>query len=240
MKKRLITLLGFSAMATAAVACVLGTSGNFGKTNIAGVEADTFAYDAASVTTRRIYFVNNEKDGNYWYQGYELSAQVWYGETYSGFVNATEIYGNYYYCVDFESDVVGFLGGNLHFELRAKTGEGVDDYAYTKTCYNIPALNNKAFDVVYIDNGIPVIGSTVGVGENMTIIACVLDHYATCTPSYASGYNGYPQLYKDFIEPNKTVIDANNDATKCEEGTVGINTKIAKLEQQYSLTGWTI
>lgn len=205
-------------------------------------KAATFVYDASSVTTRRIYFVNND-NGGYWYRGWNLEAQVWYGETYSGWVATTEIYDNYYYCVDFESNVAGFLGGDLHIEFRVKTGE--ESYAYTKTCYNIPALNNKAFDVIYIDNGKPVIGTTLGVGDNIAIIGCVLDHYETCEQNYASGFYGYPQLYKDFIEQNQTEID-NSSATITDKDEYGVDqtytvkAKIKQLKDLYDANGWTV
>ena len=228
------------ASVTSVLACglVVGLAAGNGTSGFS-FDAKAAAYDASTVTTRRIYFINNNSGGT-WYSGYPLSAQVWYGSTYSGFVNASEIYGNYYYCVDFTSSVEGFLGGDLHFELRAKTGEGDKDYAYTSTCYNIPSLDKKAFDVIYINNGAPSIGLTVDVGENTGIISSVLDHYSTCDASYANGYNGYPQLKKDFLDPNATAIATYGNTTMCEEGTVSINTKIAKLEQQYTLKGWTV
>lgn len=232
--KGIKVLLGLSitAVGLTAVGAGIAITQNE-KSAIVQTNAATFNYDANNVFQRRIYFVNND-NGGYWYQGWNLEAQVWYGSTYSGFVGCTEIYGKYYYCVDFTSEVVGFLGGDLHIEFRVLDGT----YKYTSTCYNIPAIDKKSFDVVYLNNGSPSLGSTVDVGENTDIIASVLDHYQTCTTNYASGYYGYPQLLVDFITSNQTAINNHGDTTMCEEGTYSINAKIAKLSSLYTANGW--
>lgn len=234
-KHKLLAIACASVIAVGAAAIV---AGEFGLSNhTIGTKAATFVYNAADVTTRRIYSVNNNNGGT-WYQGGELSAQVWYGTTYSGFVNAHEIYGNYYYYVDFTSEVEGFLGGDLHFELRAKTGD--DSYAYTSPLYNIPSLDKKGEDVVYVNNNKGMSLGTVNVGENATIIACVLDHYSSCAVTYSNGYNGYPQLKVGFLDPNAATIAEKGATEKCEEGNTPIADKIAMLDRLYSTNGWTV
>lgn len=227
-------LLAVTCMTLLTMGAVVGISLNnrINMSDFKSAQATTFDYNASTVTTRRIYFVNNDNNG-YWYQNYNFQAQVWYGETYSGFVDCHEIYGNYYYYVDFTSEVSGFLGGDLHFQLKVKDVE-----AYTNWCYNIPALNKKSADVVYINNNSPSVG-TVNVGENTSIIGSVLDHYSTCVAAYSNGYYGYPQLYVDFIQPNATAIASHGDATTCEGGAYTINQKIAKLNSLYTEKGWT-
>ena len=227
-------ILGLSITAIGASAVGVGiVAAQNNKAPIVQTNAATFNYDANSVFQRRIYFVNNDNGGT-WYKGWNLEAQVWYGDIYSGFVSCTEIYGEYYYCVDFTSEIAGFLGGDLHIQFRVLNGT----YQYTDWCYNIPSLGNKAFDVVYVNNGYPSLGLTVDVGDNTGIISSVLDHYKTCQTDYAKGYYGYPQLYVDFISPNQTAINKYGDTTMCEEGTVSINDKIAKLSSMYTANGW--
>lgn len=235
-KHKLLAIACASVIAVGAVAIV---AGEFGLSNhTIGTKAATFEYDASKVTTRRIYFVNNDNDG-YWYRyGYELSAQVWYGETSSGFVNVHEIYDNYFFYVDFTSEVKGFLGGDLHFQLRAKTGD--ESYAYTSELYNIPSLNNKSADVVYVNNNKGMSLGTVNVGDTAKIIACVLDHYSSCVATYSNGYNGYPQLKVDFLDPNAATIADKGATEKCEEGNTPIADKIAMLDRMYSTNGWTV
>lgn len=239
-KHKLLAIACASVIAVGAAAIV---AGEFGLSNHTfGTKAATFEYDASKVTTRRIYFVNND-NGGYWYRGFELSAQVWYGEgKYSGFVNAHEIYGNYYYYVDFTSTDPSYngpsLGGDLHFQLRAKTG--IDTYAYTEWCYNLPSLDKKGEDVVYVNNNKGMSLGTVNVGDNATIIACVLDHYSSCAVTYSSGYNGYPQLKVGFLDPNAVTIADKGATEKCEEGNTPIADKIAMLDRMYSTNGWTV
>ena len=232
--KIIIGLAMTTAFAGGVTAIAVANSNNL---RLTVTHAETFNYNANSVFERRIYFVNNDNGGT-WYKGWNLEAQVWYGDgvdaKYSGFVACTEIYGQYYYCVDFASEVEGFLGGDLHIEFRVLDGE----YKYSGKCYNIPSLGKKSFDVVYLNNGNPTLGSTVDVGNNTGIIASVLDHYQTCTTNYASGFYGYPQLMVDFVTPNQAAVTQYGDTTMCEEGTISINAKIARLKYEYDTKGW--
>ena len=47
-------------------------------------------------------------------------------------------------------------------------------------------------------------------------------------------------IENELMECLKTAIDNFGDGTMCEEGTVSIKTKIAKLNQMYTLDGWTV
>ena len=212
------------------------TAGLISSNKNNGFDSSVRAVNFSSETiTRRIYFVNNEYYEHTWYEGYDMYAYAYSLDESKNNMSekAIRIYDSYYkgfYCAD-----VTFEGVGASINVIITTSNSWSG-AQTATV-TIPALSDKTADVIWINNGNPTYGAAaLGASE----AKCVLDHISTCDPSYAFGYNAYPQLIANFNMQNIEGMEYQSIGDKDKEGHDGYNAaeKVDELERQYNKYGW--
>lgn len=208
------------------------SNNNFG---ITGAQAANVAFNVSNVTTRRIYFVNNDTNGNHWYKDKQLYVYAWYGEENSGLVASSCLYADYSNWGGIHYADVSFTGcgGVIHVKFSSDDHWGAE----TGAAYNIPALSSKSADVVYLNNGSPSYGNA-GVSANQ--MKSILDQMDACSDSYYDGYNAYPQINANFIAPSTFDGSTVDIADKDKQGNDGytVADKIAQLRTNYEKNGW--
>ena len=194
-------------------------------------------------TTRRVYFVNND---NWWTSdtlyvhayGGSIAGDIWSGA-------ATKMYDSYNYGLYF-ADISGVgVGSAITVQIKNDSGS-TDDY-YT-VGVALPALSAKSSDVLWLNSGLTDghrNASKGTAGGTSGQVASFLNFVVTCSDSYANGYNAYPQLYANFIQPSQGELDAYGNGTyvedkDAEDHAYTVNQKIAELDKQYTKYGWTV
>ena len=253
-KRKTLILLSVVTMGIAATVLTVATSRR--ELQFAArsetVEVD---FDTANIT-RRIWFVNADN----WWTSDTLYVHVWNDgglDVWSG--AASKIYDSYFHGL-YYADVTGEgIGGAIN--VQVKNGSG-DNPSYWTSNVAVPSLADKSSDVLFLNSGYDGSGNrnaSKGTAPGTSgFVAVVLEHCLSCDSSFAYGYNSYPQLKADFIDPceesgyfDGTMVN-DYDYTEYKENGYSysdlerkaaycnVNEKIAQLELMYTTRGWTV
>ena len=245
-KKGLLTVAGLSVLAAG---LVVGAVNN-NAFRFANAEQTEVNFATAEVT-RRFYFVIDGYKAEWNTSGQELHVHAWGGslaaEQWSA--KATKMYG------DYGTDNQGLwfaditaVGIGSAVNAQVKRQGGNDAWSYSKGLA-LPSLGDKTNDVMYLlgtadesGNRNASLGTAGGTSGQ---VASFLNFVSTCTTSYANGFNAYPQLKANFLDPSAGEITAYGGGTYVEDKDdkdvhYTLNQKIAELEAQYNAKGWFV
>lgn len=236
-----VSVVGLSSSAMA-VTFVASANGN--KDIISGVQAEAERIEtretnfATANITRRIYFID-KKDN--WWEGKTLEIHVW-GDSLTAeqYVVANKMNDSYYRGL-YYADISGVgIGAAINAQVHV---QNYGDAQWWSASQTLPSLAAKEADVISLDDGTDGSGnrnSSLGTAPGSSgQVASFLDFISTCTASFASGYNAYPQLKANFIDPSSGEITQYGAGTYVEGGTAyNLNQKIAQLEGLYNSLGW--
>ena len=230
-----ITAVGVSSVA------VVGAVNN--KTSLvhANEPEVPFEFDVDNVTTRRIYYVNNNNNGH-WYKGTALYVYAWNASANSGLVQSHLLYEDYSDWGGIWYADVSFTGCGGQFSIKFSSQSDWNG-GQTGELHNVPALSSKNADVIYVNNGSPSYGSA---GMSASQLKSVLDQIHTCTKSYANGFYAYPQLNANFFSVSQGAINGDGQTTLIDdvdvEGNDGytVANKVKELKDQFDARGWYV
>ena len=230
-----VAILGVAAVAVG-IDATAKTSKTIAKTDAAQTEVD---FTTANIT-RRVYFVDNKDN---WWEGKSLELHVWGGSLQAEqYVDAVKMNNSYYWGL-YYADITGVGAGSaINAQAHVK---GYADAQWWSVGQTLPSLGSKTEDVIWLNNGTGEGGNrnaSIGsAGGTCDQVASFLDFISTCTTSYASGYNAYPQLKANFLDPSSAAIAQWGDVTPVEGGTTYyLSQKIAKLESLFNENGWKV
>ena len=244
--KSIKVLLGISMAVVGASSVAVIAASNKGV-SLFPTQATQSSVDFTTANiTRRFYFVN----GDNWWTADTLEIHVWGGSLASEqWVTASKMYNAYSYGL-YYADISGVgIGAAVNAQIHVKGHEG--DYTVGKL---LPSLEDKEADVMWLNSGLTDGNRNMSIGTaggSSGEVASFLNFISTCkgkesaefSSSFASGFNAYPQLKANFLDPSSGQIIDYGDGTyvedkDAEDHNYTLNQKIAELEYMYNNYGW--
>lgn len=166
--------------------------------------------------TRRIWLVNNHGDNSdlSWWTNANLVVHVWNASGTIDVKGATVVLGSDYYkgglvyvditLTNATGELHAIVGQDLNGNGEISWGDNnqtqqVDLQAFG-TSADVIWLQNTRYQDSYQNNRWTRNANAAAAGMSDTQLAAVLAKYNTCDVQNTYGYNGYPQLKKDFFD----------------------------------------
>ncbi len=206
-------------------------------------EADIKTLAATPKTDIRVYVVRKWEGENRWqFWEEKMYIHYWGGSSGSDYATAPEMvkvlddyhHGLYYYDVP---------ANTTHFMVSAFQNEGNNNLKSKNLELSevLDKQSNNEMPFLYDWNGVDGGGGNrvfgfEKAGMSTSQLAKVLGHIDSCSSSYASGYNAYPQINNLFLsnsqyDPNTTIAEGHADPGYAEGGGVPVLPTIgAKLD----------
>ncbi|MFA5659994.1 MAG: hypothetical protein WC968_01170 [Bacilli bacterium] len=191
--------------------------------------------DAATQTDRRIYvYLEGAWDGTDMYIHYWGGTSP--GTTWASCPIMTRVLSDYWqgmYYYDIPADVTEFLVKNATGNVTKASNQSVNILVS-----NLMVEENHKIVAVKgwtADSSNRLVGFSDTAPGNSGQIAAILNHINSCSDSFASGYNAWPQINDLFIE--SSALDLNTVVIDNFGPDTTIGNKITYLEMQYTTDG---